>query len=114
MTISRILAAVVMTVALAAGRADAGPPGAQRVKITVTGKGFEPAVVRVRAGSPVTLLVTRKTSRTCATELVLREYGIRAQLPLGRTVVLTFTPQRPGELYYACAMDMIKGMIVVK
>jgi plastocyanin domain-containing protein len=113
-TIARNLAAVALAMALTAGWAGAGPQGAQRVKIAVTGRGFEPAVVRVQAGRPVILLVTRRTARTCATEFVLRDYGIHARLPLGETVPIAFTPRRPGELHYACAMDMIKGTIVVR
>ncbi len=106
------LAVVVAAVVLIAGCAQAGT--GQRVKIAVTEKGFEPRVVTVQAHKPVTLLVTRRTEKTCATELVLREHGISQKLPLGKTVAITFTPERTGELTYACAMDMIHGKIVVQ
>jgi plastocyanin domain-containing protein len=86
----------------------------QRVKISVTEKGFVPAVVTAHSGQPLTLLVTRRTERTCATEFVLKTHGINEKLPLGRTVTIRFTPERPGTLEYACAMNMIKGKIVVK
>ena len=88
------------------------PPGT--VAIRVTEKGFEPAVVKVAAGRPVTLVVTRKTDRTCAKEFVLAEQGIRKELPLGQPVEITFTPAHAGELRYACGMDMIAGKIVVE
>jgi plastocyanin domain-containing protein len=99
---------------LAALAAVAGPPARQEVRISVTPKGFVPAVVTVQAGKPVTLLVTRRTDRTCATAFVLKPYGIREVLPLGRTVAIRFTPGRPGELTYACGMDMVQGRIVVR
>jgi len=108
------LVGVVLAVTLVAGCSSADVARAQRVRITVTEKGFEPRIVTVQAGRPVTLLVTRKTDRTCATALVLKKYGIDRQLPLGRTVAIQFTPARPGELTYACPMDMIHGKIVVK
>ena len=91
------------------GAADNG-----RIAITVTEKGFEPEVVTVAAGKPVTLVVTRTTAKTCATDLVMPAHGINQPLPLGEAVEITFTPDKAGELTYACAMDMYKGRIIVK
>lgn len=108
------VAVIAVVATLATGCACAGSDGSQRVRVTVTEKGFVPAVVTVQAGKPVTLLVTRKTDRTCATELVLKAHGIDEKLPLNKTVAIRFTPERPGELDYACAMGMIHGKIVVK
>ena len=88
------------------------PAGA--IAIRITEKGFEPAEVRVRAGEPVTLVVTRETDRTCAKEFVMTEPAIRRDLPLGQPVAITFTPSHAGELRYACGMDMIAGKIVVE
>jgi plastocyanin domain-containing protein len=113
-TILKTLVVGTAAVLLAAGCSSAGAARDQRVKITVTEKGFVPAVVTVQSGRPVTLLVTRRTDRTCATELVLKAHGIDQKLQLGKTVAIRFTPERPGTLDYACAMDMIKGRIVVK
>ena len=83
------------------------------VTIYVTKEGFVPAAVHVPAGKPVTLQVTRKTERTCATELVMAEHEINQKLPLNEMVEITFTPEEAGELRYACGMDMIAGTIVV-
>jgi plastocyanin domain-containing protein len=103
-------------VALLAGCAASGKSAADsgRVAITVTEKGFEPEVVTVAAGKPVTLVVTRTTAKTCATDLVMPEHHINQPLPLGQAVEITFTPDKPGELNYACAMDMFKGKVIVK
>jgi plastocyanin domain-containing protein len=106
--------AVAVLVMLAVGGSSADAAREQRLRISVTEKGFVPAVVTVKAGQPVTLLVTRRTERTCATAFVLKKYGINEKLPLGRTVVIRLTPERPGELVYACPMDMIHGRIVVR
>lgn len=95
------------------GPGEHGTPS-DAIELTVTKDGFEPKEVRVKAGQPVTLAVTRKTDRTCATELVLKEYGINQKLPLNETVHIQFTPNQSGQLTYACAMDMIKGTIVVE
>ena len=103
--------------ALLAGCASASRQGAVdngRIAISVTENGFEPATVTVTAGKPVTLVVTRKTAQTCATDLVMPAHGINQPLPLGQAVEITFTPDKPGELNYACAMGMYKGKIVVR
>jgi plastocyanin domain-containing protein len=91
------------------GAADTG-----RIAITVTENGFEPATVTAQAGKPVTLVVTRTTTKTCATELVMAAEGINQPLPLGQPVEITFTPDKPGELNYACAMNMYTGKVIVK
>jgi plastocyanin domain-containing protein len=96
----------------ASGTAAAGGDG--RIVLSVTEDGFVPAVVEVPAGEPVTLVVTRTTDKTCATELVMKQMSIDQKLPLNEAVEITFTPTRPETLHYACAMDMIKGMVVVK
>lgn len=105
---------LVLTFVLAGCASQPASGGPQRVTLTVTEKGFEPAVVKVRAGSPVTLVVTRETERTCATELVLKEHGINQPLPLDQAVEITFTPTQSGDLTYACAMDMYRGTVRVE
>jgi plastocyanin domain-containing protein len=97
----------------AACQARAPGPG-EPIRITVTKNGYEPWRVEARAGVPLTLVVTRVTDQTCATELVLPEYGIDRKLPLGEPVTITFTPARSGRLRYACAMKMFQGQIDVR
>lgn len=87
---------------------------AQVIKLSVTSSGFVPAQVKVKAGRPVKLVITRKTDRTCATEVVIKDYRIRKALPLNRAVEIVFTPTKPGTIRYACAMDMIAGSLVVQ
>ncbi|WP_342374469.1 cupredoxin domain-containing protein [Myxococcus stipitatus] len=88
--------------------------GVQLVDLTVTSKGFEPANVKVKAGKPVRLLITRKTEKTCATELVMADLGIHQPLPLDTPVTVEFTPSESGTLRYSCAMDHISGRVTVQ
>lgn len=112
-----LLSAVVMIVVLAvATQARAGAPSTtrdQRVAIDVTSKGFQPSTVHARAGRPIVLVVTRKTQKTCATELVMKDQKIRKTLPLGQPVEIRLVAQKPGTLHYACGMDMIAGTLVI-
>jgi plastocyanin domain-containing protein len=110
---------VILLLAMLAGcapkaRQAGAPADTQRIAIAVTERGFEPERITVHAGEPVTLVVTRKTDQTCATEFVIKDEGINRPLPLDQPVAITFTPRRRGELSYACGMDMVRGQILVR
>ncbi len=95
--------------------APATPPASGKIAIALTEKGFEPTPVQVVKGQPVTLVVTRKTDQTCATELTIPEYKIDQKLPLNQPVEISFTPEKSGDLEYGCAMDhMVKGVLQVR
>ncbi len=85
------------------------------VQMLVTDHGFEPKDITVRMGQPVTLTITRKNKETCATEIVIDEYGINTKLPLDKPVTVSFTPKKSGTLKYGCAMSkMIGGVITIQ
>jgi plastocyanin len=111
-----ILAALTFCLAVACSGAGAEGPGplVSRVEMSVTEKGFEPQNIRVKKGEPVTLIITRKTDTTCATEIVIDEHKIKTPLPLNKAVTVTFTPSKTGTLKYGCAMNkMIGGVITI-
>ncbi len=92
----------------------ASAKGAQVVEVTVTKDGFVPATVNVKRGTPVKLVVTRKVERTCATEIVMKDFGVNQPLPLEKAVTVQVTPNKAGEYRYACGMDMIAGVLKVE
>jgi|SRR5215468_2301078 len=80
------------------------------VRLRVTPAGIEPPEVRVAAHRALTLVVTRTTEQTCATELVVEgAQPERALLPLDRPVTFTLGPHEPGVLRYGCAMGQMVG-----
>jgi plastocyanin domain-containing protein len=87
--------------------------GVRTVPVTVTENGFEPSRIKANKGEKVRLVVTRKTDRTCAKEIVIRSHGINQPLPLEKAVTVELTPSKSGEIRYACGMDMITGVIFV-
>ena len=104
-----------------AGRQPAAAPAAKaapapvRLQVSVTSEGFVVAQPRtLKVGQPVTLVVTRSVERTCATDIVLKEFGISRPLPLGTPVEVTFVPTRAGKVHFACAMDMVSGDLPVE
>ena len=108
------LAGILASAFASHANATASRPGEQRFEVAVTQNGFEPATIKVNAGQPVRLVVTRKVERTCATDVVVKEYGIRKALPLNQPVVVRFTPRKTGTIRYACAMDMVAGQLIAE
>ena len=112
------LASLVLAALAVAGAAsaDSKAPSA-RVDIAITPKGFSPDHVTVKKDQPVVLAFTRKTDATCAKAVVV-ELGdgkkVTKDLPLGKTVEISATFAKTGELSYACGMDMIHGVMTVQ
>lgn len=92
--------------------ASADGAGSQRVRIEVKG-GYDPAVIRVRAGSPVRLEFYRDETNPCTEEVVLPDFGIRTFLPAHRTTAVSFTPGE-GRYEFACGMGMVHGTIIAE
>jgi plastocyanin domain-containing protein len=87
--------------------------GVRVVDMQVTEDGYVPAKIKALKGEKLRLVITRKTDRTCAKEIVIKDHGINTPLPLGKAVTVELTPKKSGELKYACGMDMITGVIFV-
>jgi hypothetical protein len=95
------------------GAVQSGSATVQGVKILVTEKGFEPATVNLRAGSPARLTFVRTTDKTCGTEVVFPSLSLRRALPLNEPVAIEFTPAQSGDVVFVCGMNMLKGVVVV-
>jgi plastocyanin domain-containing protein len=87
--------------------------GVQEVTIAVRG-GYDPATVRVKAGSPVRLVFDRQETSGCSEEVVLPDFGVRAFLPAHRKTAVEVTPQRAGVYEFTCGMSMLRGKLVAE
>jgi plastocyanin domain-containing protein len=88
--------------------------GVRTIELTVTEDGFTPAQVTAKQGETVKLAVTRKVERTCATDIVMKDFGVNQPLPLEKTVVVTVKPEKKGTYRFACAHGHIAGDLVVQ
>jgi plastocyanin domain-containing protein len=89
----------------------------QRIDVSITVKGFEPATITVPAHTPLALVFTRKTDRTCAKTVVIPlDDGtkIERELPIDKPVEIDVSFAKAGTLGYACGMNMTKGTIVIR
>ena len=82
--------------------------------MTVTDTAFVPDRISIPAGQATDLVFTRTVEKTCATELVIPSLDLRKPLPLNRPVVVSLPPQAAGEIAFACGMNMLKGVVVVR
>ena len=80
--------------------------------VSVTDEGFEPSSLKVKAGSPVTLKITRKTNETCAREITVPSEKLRVDLPLNKEVTVNITALTKGAVKFGCAMDMMIGGVM--
>jgi RND family efflux transporter MFP subunit len=83
-------------------------------RVVVSDKGFEPSRVTLRAGLPARLTFLRTTDATCATEVVIPSLNVKRSLPLNQPVDIQFTPEKSGDVAFACGMGMFKGTLVVR
>lgn len=91
----------------------AKPAGVQdRVEVVVNEEGFVPAKIPAKAGKPITLAITRKVERTCATEILFQGQESKTELPLNKTVEVTYTPKSSGNINFGCAMGMMIGGVL--
>jgi plastocyanin domain-containing protein len=86
--------------------------GRQEIDIDVRGA-YSPDRIEVEQGKPVTLTFTRKEANACTAQVLLPDFGIVKDLPVGRPVKVEITPERPGEYEFHCGMNMVRGRLVV-
>jgi plastocyanin domain-containing protein len=114
-TISLAIAILVIVDASALAKSAAGRHAQEQVvPIEVTSAGFVPAQIKTKAMQPIKLVVTRTTDRTCVKKIVIKDFGIDKPLPLNQSVEIRLTPSKPGQVRYACGMNMVAGVITVE
>jgi len=50
----------------------------------------------------------------CAEKVLFDAFGVSAELPLGKPVMVTVTLDKPGEYEFTCQMRMYRGTLVVR
>jgi plastocyanin domain-containing protein len=100
--------------------APAPPPPAKievkgrRVDVTASAAGFAPKEVTVKQGEPTTLVFTRTTDETCATEVVFPDLKLEKKLPLNQPVAVEVPVDTARTLAFQCGMGMYKSKLVIQ
>lgn len=95
-------------------RTSQAKPRTQTAKVLINEQGYSRTSIILRRGVLTRITFLRQTDSTCATELVISEYGITRALPLNTPVVVSFTPKRSGEFGFTCGMNMMRGKLIVQ
>ena len=90
------------------------PTGATPIDVLVESGVYTPASIEVPAGRPATLRFLRTDPSPCAEKVLFDSLGVSAELPLGKTVTVTVTPDKPGEYEFTCQMRMYRGRLVAR
>jgi plastocyanin domain-containing protein len=83
------------------------------IAITADEKGFSPSSVTVKKGAQATLVFTRTSDDTCATEVVFPQLDIKKELPKGQPVTVSVPTDKEQTLTFQCGMGMYKSSVVV-
>ena len=96
--------------------ADVAPSGgtARSEATIVVHGGYEPSIIRVRAGAPVRLTFDRQETSPCSEEIVFPDFGIRRFLPAFAKTTVELTPERPGRYEFTCGMSMLRGVMIAE
>ena len=85
----------------------------QSATITVKG-GYSPAVVSMRAGTPITLTFDRQETGECTSHVVFADLGLDAMLPGNATSDVKLPALPAGGYPFACGMNMVHGLLRVE
>jgi plastocyanin domain-containing protein len=108
--VKTIIIALVLTLSFSSLAVEVKP---QEVSLTVTEKGFLPNPVKVKAGVPVNLRITRKTDATCATDMMIPSKNIKVELPLNREILVKVSALDKGEIKFGCSMNMMISAVML-
>jgi len=87
--------------------------GTNEVTIRVKG-GYEPALIRVKAGQPVRLVFDRQETSSCSEEVVFPDFGVKKFLPAFEKTTVEVTPPKPGKYGFTCGMSMLHGSLIAE
>lgn len=86
-------------------------PAIQRVWVGFGEYGYEPTVVRVKAGSPVQLTVAQGDG--CAAGFLIPDLGISADNS-AQAATISLPSMAAGIYRFTCGMEMVEGRLVVE
>lgn len=96
------------------GRTSVSADGkTQTFELKVVG-GYQPSVIRAKAGVPLSLGVVRNEQIWCTKYLVFPELGIQRELPDSGRLTIEVPALKAGRYRFTCQMNMLSGELVVE
>lgn len=86
----------------------------QKIKVTLTDRGYEPQRFVVKKGVPVQFTISNEGAGGCIQAFVIPDLNIRKIVRMGEWTTVNFTPQKTGKIGFTCSMGMYYGEISVQ
>lgn len=85
----------------------------REIEVIIDG-GYQPGRITLTAGERVRIRFIRRDHGPCTREVVFPGLDIRRELPTDQPVVVELPALAAGEYDFRCAMNMIRGLLVVQ
>jgi sulfite exporter TauE/SafE len=85
----------------------------QVVEMHITNSGFSPNVLQVKKGQPVQWIIYGDQVSGCTNKIIVPSLNISQNISSGKNIV-SFTPDKTGEIPFSCWMGMVRGKFVVE
>ena len=86
--------------------------GTRTIPVAVRKAGYDPDKIAVKPGEKLKLVFTRIENTECGAQVKIGD-GQPVDLPMNQPVELALVAPPSGQLQFACAMDMMTGVLVV-
>ncbi len=88
--------------------------GVQTMTVTVAQGKYSPAAIAVKKGVPVAITFKGGAKMGCGSTIEFKSLKQKQSVKEGQTVTFKFTPDKAGDIAFACPMGMYQGKVVVK
>jgi len=88
--------------------------GVQTITVTVAEGRYTPSLISAVKGKPLAITFKGGKSIGCGAGIEFPSLKKKLTVKEGQSVVFKFTPQKEGEVEFACSMHMYVGKVVVK
>jgi hypothetical protein len=85
----------------------------QVVEMHVTYRGFQPNIIKVKKGIPVTWRILGDQVTRCTDRIIVPSLNITKAINSGENII-QFTPTAAGEIPFSCWMGMVRGKFTVE
>lgn len=86
----------------------------QQVATIVVKGGYSPQTLVLQAGIPAQVNFDMQDATACLAHIVFEKLGIDKDLTKQKITTINIPTNHPGEIDYACGMNMFHGKILIK
>ncbi|MFZ2193468.1 MAG: sulfite exporter TauE/SafE family protein [Candidatus Moraniibacteriota bacterium] len=92
---------------------DTAGKNEQVARMSITSRGFEPSIIKIKKNVPVKWIIDGAGVTGCTNKIIIPSLNISKGISKGENVI-TFTPEKTGEIPFSCWMGMVRGKFIVE